>query len=121
MKTCRFCNHEQEEGDRCEAFGSPFSADKLDFSGETMPDPTQSVTSAQDSSIWGAASSESPVAETSVPQPAVVETTMPEAETVSSDASVTGAPDQKAPEADVPKTDPQPTPPKIMYSAAARS
>ena len=33
MKTCRFCNHEQEEGDRCEACGSPFSADKLDFSG----------------------------------------------------------------------------------------
>ena len=40
MKTCRFCMHEQESGEYCEACGSPFSADKLDFSGESMPDPT---------------------------------------------------------------------------------
>lgn len=40
MKTCRFCMHEQESGEYCEACGSPFSADKLDFSDASMPDPT---------------------------------------------------------------------------------
>ena len=40
MKTCRFCMHEQESGEYCEACGSPFSADKLDFSSGSMPDPT---------------------------------------------------------------------------------
>ena len=51
MKTCRFCNNQQENGDRCDACGSPFSADKVDFSegfpdlagGESaFPDPTAS-------------------------------------------------------------------------------
>ena len=51
MKTCRFCNNQQESGDRCDACGSPFSADKVDFSegfpdltgGESaFPDPTAS-------------------------------------------------------------------------------
>ena len=40
MKTCRFCMHEQDSGEYCEACGSPFSADKLDFSDASMPDPT---------------------------------------------------------------------------------
>lgn len=31
MKTCRFCMHEQESGAFCEACGSPFPADKVDF------------------------------------------------------------------------------------------
>ena len=52
MKVCRFCNHEQESGDRCEACGSPLSADKVDFSDSSsdmmsgfgeFPDPTKSA------------------------------------------------------------------------------
>lgn len=48
MKTCRFCMNKQESGDRCDACGSPFSADKLDFSeglpevDSAFPDPTAS-------------------------------------------------------------------------------
>ncbi|MBO4688531.1 MAG: hypothetical protein J5636_08470 [Clostridiales bacterium] len=52
MKICRFCNHEQENGNYCDACGSPLSADKVDFSdissdslsgfGE-FPDPTKSA------------------------------------------------------------------------------
>ncbi|MBP5417966.1 MAG: hypothetical protein J6Y58_10655 [Clostridiales bacterium] len=37
MKTCRFCLNQQESGDRCDACGSPFSADKPDFS-EDVPE-----------------------------------------------------------------------------------
>ncbi|MBO4928181.1 MAG: hypothetical protein J5379_08030 [Clostridiales bacterium] len=49
MRICRFCMHEQESGDFCDACGSPFSADKVDFGdggamgGEAMPDLTQST------------------------------------------------------------------------------
>ncbi|MBR5975924.1 MAG: hypothetical protein IK020_12160 [Clostridiales bacterium] len=52
MKVCRFCNHEQESGDHCEACGSPLSADKVDFSDSSsdmmsgfgeFPDPTKSA------------------------------------------------------------------------------
>ena len=48
MKTCRFCNFQQESGDFCESCGSPFPADKLDFSeglpevNGGFPDPTAS-------------------------------------------------------------------------------
>ncbi len=103
MKTCRFCNHEQEEGDRCEACGSPFSADKLDFSGETIPDPTQSVTPAPDPTIWGAAApQEAPVSETP-------------SEMASGEAGM------PSPETSAPEMTKKTVPPKIMYSAAARS
>ncbi len=122
MKTCRFCNHEQEEGDRCEACGSPFSADKLDFSGETIPDPTQSVTPAPDPTIWGAAApQEVPVSETPS-EMASGEAEMPVAgEGVPSESISDAAEKQPAPETSVPEMTQKPVPPKIMYSAAARS
>lgn len=133
MKTCRFCNHEQEKGDRCEACGSPFSADKLDFSGETIPDPTRSVTSEPDTSIWGMAVSqpEAPITETPVSEMASGEAEMPVAgegvpsEPVSDAAEKQPAPvvepKQPAPETSVSEMTQKPVPPKIMYSAAARS
>ena len=132
MKTCRFCNHEQEEGDRCEACGSPFSADKLDFSGETIPDPTQSVTSAPDPTIWGAAAApqETLVAETpsemasgeaGIPDSGEGAPSEPVADAAGKQPDQTAGQKQPAPETSAPEMTQKPVPPKIMYSAAARS
>lgn len=111
MKTCRFCNHEQEKGDRCEACGSPFSADKLDFSGETIPDPTRSVTSEPDTSIWGMA----------VSQPEAPITETPVSDAAEKQPAPVVEPKQPAPKTSVSEMTQKPVPPKIMYSAAARS
>jgi len=39
VKICRFCNHEQENGEYCEACGSPLSTDRVDFT-DGMSDTT---------------------------------------------------------------------------------
>ena len=108
MKTCRFCLHQQESGDRCEACGSPFSADKLDFS-EGLPEaesgfPDPTVSSMPDPTV-------SPV-----PAPAVAAagTTAPAvAETPSRTADVPVTQTEETPAERSPEE-----PKKIMYSAA---
>lgn len=124
MKTCRFCLHQQENGDRCEACGSPFSADKLDFSEglpeaeNGFPDPTASqlpdptVSSMPDPTV----SSMPDPTVSPVPAPAVAAagTTAPAvAETPSRTADVPVTQTEETPAERSPEE-----PKKIMYSAA---
>ena len=102
MKTCRFCNNQQENGDRCDACGSPFSADKVDFS-EGFPDLT-----------GGEGAFPDPTA-SSFPDPTISQIPEPT-------APVAPVPVDASPAEETPAAEKAPAPEnerKVMYSAAA--
>ena len=122
MKTCRFCNNQQESGDRCDACGSPFSADKVDFS-EGLPD----LTDASDAFPDPTASSFPDPTVSQIPDPTVpvapVVEEAPKAEPVPpvEEAPVVAAASEAPAEKNAvePEKTPAQTGRKIMYSAAA--
>ena len=104
MKTCRFCLHQQENGDRCDACGSPFSADKLDFS-EGLPEVNGGFPDPTASSIPDPTASPAPAA---APVVAAAPLETPESPVESSKESPKESPkDESSSER------------KVMYSAAA--
>ena len=122
MKTCRFCNNQQESGDRCDACGSPFSADKVDFS-EGFPDLTGGESAFPDPTIPQIPDPTVPVAPVPVDAspaedtPAAEKVPVPEetAEATEVAAGVPETPEDKPADAPV-ETAPER---KVIYSAAA--
>lgn len=110
MKTCRFCNFQQESGDFCESCGSPFPADKLDFS-EGLPEVNGGFPDPTASSIPDPTASPAPAAAPVVA--AAVEPPAP-SETPAEDPEAASTPEEK-PES--PK-DESSSERKVMYSAA---
>ena len=119
MKTCRFCNFQQERGDFCEACGSPFSADKVDFSEglpemmggpDAFPDPTASAFPDPTKPVAGTSSVPETPPEVSTPAPAAAVTAaaVPSADTPAEVPAPKPVPEKKTP---------APEERKVWYSA----